>query len=90
MEPGRFRWDSANIDHIARHNLEPEDVEEALLDPNGINAAAYNTGSERRYGFIGATETGRILYVLYTERGGELRVVTARDTDASQKRRYRR
>lgn len=90
MEPGIFRWDRANIDHIARHNLEPEDVEEALLDPGGINAPAYNAASERRYGLIGATEAGRVLYVVYTERSGDFRVVTARDADVSQKRRYRR
>lgn len=90
MELGIFRWDSANIDHIARHTLEPEDVEEALLDPKGINAPAYNAGSERRHGFIGATEAGRILFVVYTERSDELRVVTARDADVGQKRRYRR
>jgi uncharacterized DUF497 family protein len=65
-------------------------VEEALLDPKGINAPAYNAASERRYGFIGATEAGGVLYVVYTERSGELRVVTARDADVSQKRRYKR
>lgn len=85
-----FGWDDANEAHIARHGLDRFDVEEALLDPDGLNAAASSRIAERRFGFIGATVPGRILYVFYTERGGELRVITAYDASASQKRRYRR
>lgn len=84
-----FGWDEANIGHIAQHGLEPEGVEDALLDPEGVPAAAYNSGGERRSGFVGATEAGRILYVVYTKRGGVVRVVTARDANPREKRRYR-
>ena len=88
-----FGWDRANVDHIAWHGLEPEEVEDALLDPEGVPAAAYNvatnSGVERRSGFIGATEAGRILYVAYTKRGGVIRVVTARDANSREKRSYR-
>lgn len=86
----RLAWDEANIDHIARHGLEPEDVEEALLDPEGVPVAAYNAAGERRRGLVGATEFGRILYVVYTKREGAIRVVTARDANPREKRRYRR
>lgn len=85
-----FRWDDANIDHIARHGLEPEDAEEALLDPEGVRAPAYNSGNEKRTGFIGATEAGRILFVVYTYGGDDIRVVSAFDANVSQKRSYRR
>ena len=84
-----FSWDDANIDHVAKHGLEPEDVEEALLDPEGVEAPAYNSGRETRYGFIGATEAGRVLFVVFTERNGDIRVVIAFDANARQKRRYR-
>lgn len=85
-----FLWDDANTDHIARHGLELEDVEEALLDPEGVSAPAYNSGSEKRSGFIGATEAGRVLFVVYTYWDDDIRVVSAYDANASQKRRYRR
>ncbi len=84
-----FLWGDANTDHIARHGLEPEDVEEALLDPEGVSAPAYNSGSEKRSGFIGATEAGRVLFVVYTCRD-DIRVVSAYDANVSQKQRYRR
>src|SRR5213595_2557833 len=39
---------------------------------------------------IGATIDGRILCVVYTRRDEQVRVVTARDADTAQRRRYRR
>lgn len=87
---GEIRWDDANTEHIARHGLEPEDVEEALEDPDGKADDARNTTLERRYAFIGATVSGRILFVVYVLRTEVLRVVTARDATTSEKRRYRR
>jgi uncharacterized protein len=84
-----FDWDDANIEHIAEHNLEPQEVEEAFYHRN-IPAPAYNVPSEKRLGLIGATDAGRIHYVVYTKRAGKIRVVTARDAKASEKRRYRK
>ena len=85
-----FLWDDANLEHIARHKLDEFDVEEALLDPYGLDVPASIWGGEHRFGFLGATASGRILFVVFTERGGDLRVVTAYDANAGQKRRYRR
>ena len=85
-----FDWDDANIDHIARHGLEPEDVEEALLDPDSFPVPTYNYGGEKRRGLVGATNGGRVLFVVYTERGGKIRPITAREASKSQKRRYKR
>jgi uncharacterized protein len=85
-----FEWDDGNVDHIGRHGLAPQDAEEALLDPYRLGAGAYNVGGERRSAVIGATEDGRILFVVYTWRDRKVRVVTARDADLAQRRRYRR
>ncbi len=65
-------------------------MEEALLDPQRIGAAAYNVGQERRWAHLGATELGRILFVVFTRRGGRIRVITARDAERAERRRYRR
>ena len=84
-----FDWDDANIDHIARHGLEPYEVEEALLDPNLLTVTARKT-TEHRFAIIGASEAGRILFVVYTLRGDDIRPVTAREANATQRRRYRK
>lgn len=84
-----FDWDNANIEHIAEHGLEAEDVEEAFTNRT-LPAAAYNVPGEKRFALLGETDAGRILYVVYTKRAPYLRVATARDATRSEKRRYKR
>jgi uncharacterized DUF497 family protein len=87
---GDFEWDKCNEEHVRRHGVEPEEVEEAPTDPERKPLAAYNKGGERRRGVIGATEAGRILFVIYAVREGRVRPITANDATRTQKRRYRR
>jgi uncharacterized DUF497 family protein len=71
-----FDWDEANIEHIARHNLKPEEAEQVLendpleLEPQLING-------EERFPNIGVTNGGKWLVVIVTQRGIKPRVVTA-------------
>lgn len=89
--PPLFDWDAENADHIVeRHGITPAEAEEAMADPRRIRADAYQVPGEQRRAIVGATEGGRILYVVYTRRGGMVRVVTARDAVATEQRRYRR
>ena len=85
-----FEWDEGNVDHLDRHGVNLPEAEEALSDPRRVGAGAYNMEAERRSAVIGATQDERILFVVYTWRQGKLRVVTARDADLAQRRRYRR
>ncbi len=82
-------WDEANIGHIAAHAIEPEEVEEALRDPNRVPAPTYRVATERRRAVLGSTEDGRLLFVVSTRRGTTIRVVTARDATDGERRRYR-
>jgi uncharacterized DUF497 family protein len=82
-----FDWDDANIEHIAAHQISPEEAEEALSDPFRI--PAYRVGGERRRAVLGSTEDGRLLFVVTTRRGNGIRVITARDATTSERRRYR-
>ena len=84
-----FDRDDANVDHLARHNVTPEEAEEALQDPRRIGTPAYEVESERRWALIGATEDGRVLFVVFTRRGRQGRVVTGQDATPREKRRYR-
>jgi uncharacterized protein len=85
-----FDWVESNEDHILTHGVEPGEVEEALLDPEGFGTDAYDVPREQREALVGATGEGRILFVVYTIRGEKVRPVTARDASDAQKRRYRR
>lgn len=71
-----LEWDGANLDHIARHQVFPEEAEQVIEnDPLDINAEAVD--GEKRTTSIGRTDRGRFLLVVTTLRGTRLRVVTA-------------
>jgi len=86
----QFEWDDANLEHIALHGIEPEEVEEAFGDPRRSGADAYNVPGERRDAILGRTDDGRLLYVVFTRRAGGIRTVTARDATARERRQYAR
>jgi uncharacterized DUF497 family protein len=86
---GLFDWDGANVEHIARHGVTPEEVEEALSDEMLLFLDARSRG-ERRWLVIGVSSTGRMLSVVFTRRGRNIRIVTARDADQRERRAYRR
>ena len=85
-----FDWDDHNIDHCAAHGVTMEEAEEALTDSRRIGVSAYDTEEEERWAVVGATISGRVLLVVFTRRPGLVRVITARNASAMQKRRYRR
>ncbi len=85
-----FDWDENNIDHISRHSVLPEEAEEALLDPRRMSIPARKNAIEPRRAVLGATENGRILFVVFVNRRDLVRVVTARDATFKEKQRYKR
>jgi uncharacterized DUF497 family protein len=73
-----FDWDEANITHIARHGITPDEAEQALHnDPT--DAGLQNVDGEDRFIDIGVTDRMRLLIVVTTLRGDLTRVVTAYD-----------
>jgi uncharacterized DUF497 family protein len=90
VHEGFFDWDGGNEDHVLAHGVAPVEVEEALLDPKGLRADARNAPGEKRFAFLGSTEEERILFIVYAERDGKVRPITARDANVAQKHRYGR
>jgi uncharacterized DUF497 family protein len=85
-----FLWDHSNLDRIALHSVGPEEAEEALLDPDRYHIGTQTVGGERRQVYIGATQFGRALVVVYVRRERLIRVVTCRPATESEVRRWRR
>ena len=71
-----FDWDEANIGHVARHSVLPEEAEQVILnDP--VDLGMEIVEGEDRYLNLGATVQHRILLVVTTWREDRVRVVTA-------------
>ncbi len=86
--PG-FDWDSADINHIARHDLTPEQVEQVIQnDP--VDVARYFRNGEERLHQVGKTDDGLVLVVVTTARRELIRVVTAHSADKTMRGFYAR
>ena len=82
-----FEWDRDNLRKIRTHRIKREEAEQALLnDP--IPVYEQDVEGELRVVHYGETDAGRLLAVIVTERGDSVRIVTAYDLDAGQRRDY--
>ncbi len=82
-----FAWDSANTEHIARHDVTPEEAEQVIQnDP--LDAPAVIRNGEPRIVHLGRTDAGRVLVVVVTDRIGMYRVVTARPANKKERAFY--
>lgn len=82
-----FHWDKYNLRKIRAHRIKAEEVERTLSNAP-IPIYEQDVDGEMRYIYYGETDAGRLLAVVLVERGEKIRVVTAYDLDAGQKRDY--
>lgn len=82
----RLIWDEWNIDHISRHNITPDEVEQVC---RGQHLA--RRGRQGTYNVIGQTQTGRYLTIILAPRGyASFYPVTARDADDKERRSFKK
>ncbi len=82
-----FEWDRNNLRKVLAHGIKRDEVEQALAnDP--IPVYRQNVAGEERYVYYAETNAGRLLAVVFTERDDRIRVITAYDLDAGQRRDY--
>lgn len=81
-----FLWDDESEAHIARHEVTPSEVEEAVRKPN------FTTGGRGGTTLVfGLTYAGRPLLVVTAEAwDGRTRCVTARKMEPPEEREFRR
>lgn len=83
---GRLVWDAWNQGHIRRHNISTEEVEEVW---GGRHQAVRSR--EGTLEVLGQTAAGRYIAIFLAPRGkGRYYVITARDMNNAERRRYRK
>ena len=87
MEIREFNWDDNNIEHIAKHGVFLDEVEDVAFDDDPwIRKGKKGT----RY-MLGYTVAGRYLFVVYVLKGkGIARVITSMDMDDKTKKLYKK
>ena len=87
MYISHLEWDEDRIEHIARHNVEQNEVWEVCEDSLHL-ARRHGTN---RYLVYGRTLTGRYLFVVLENIQGSIyKPITARNMTAQEKQNFRR
>ena len=86
----RFEWDPRKAAaNLRKHGISFEEATTALRDNLAITGRDpdHSTG-ETRYITFGVSSQGRLLVVAHTERGGLVRIISARTATKSERKIY--
>lgn len=84
-----FEWDEGNTGKNKRHNVIDTECEEVYFDPDKLLLSdVLHSGEEDRFILLGRTRKDRLLFVVFTIRGGKVRVISARDTNNKERTLY--
>jgi uncharacterized DUF497 family protein len=74
--------------NLRKHGVSFADAEAVLADPLALTIEDIDTVGERRFVTIGAGSAGEVLVVVYTERSGEYRLISARRATRKERKTY--
>ena len=90
MRIDKILWPEDRVEHISRHGVTPEEVEEACFGESLVFRAK-SEGQNPVYYILGQSEAGRYLFcVMIRFPDGNGYPVTARPMTEKEKRRYRK
>lgn len=89
MDDGEFAWDDAKAaSNLAKHGVSFEAARDVFRDAFAVEWADDRQDyGEPRFVIVGMID-GRLLAVTYTPRGEAIRIISAREAEAREKRRY--
>ena len=74
-----FQWDPDKArSNLLRHRVDFADAVGVLEDPNALTVEDPGGGKEQRFVTLGLDLLGRLLVVVYTYRGEDIRLISAR------------
>jgi len=83
-----FEWDESKArENKVKHGISLADTFAVFEDPNAVTMEDFQEG-EQRYVTIGMDAFGRVLIVVYTWRGENIRIISARKAVRYEVRQY--
>ncbi len=83
------RWDPAKAKaNFKNHGVRFSDVESVLFDPLSLSMEDTSSEGEQRFIGIGRDSAGRVVVVVYTHRGENFRLISARLANRKEIRTY--
>ena len=74
--------------NLKAHGVSFADAEGVLFDPLAVTVEDPDASGERRFVSIGLGSAGEVLVVVYTERDGEYRMISARRPTRKERKSY--
>ena len=85
----RFQYDPAKAAaNQKKHGVSFADAEGVFHDPLAVVVEDPDAESERRFVGVGLGSAGELLVVVYTEREGEIRLISARRATRKERKTY--
>ncbi|OGQ51844.1 MAG: hypothetical protein A3J24_03750 [Deltaproteobacteria bacterium RIFCSPLOWO2_02_FULL_53_8] len=86
-----FDWDAHNAEkNWQRHGVMPSECEQIFFNrPLVVADDDRHSEQEDRFYALGATDGGRMLFVVFTVRQDRIRVISARDMNRREKKVYK-
>jgi uncharacterized protein len=85
-----FEWDEHNANKIfQKHGVLPSESEQVFFNlPLMVGGDEQHSQKEQRFYALGRTDAGRMLFVVFTVRGINIRVISARDMSRKEREVY--
>ena len=84
-----FDWDAGNRGKNAKHRVSDDECEEVFFNlPLLLHPDEAHSQQEDRYHVLGQTHAGRRLFIAFTMRGTQIRVISARHMTRNERRAY--
>lgn len=74
--------------NLRKHGITFADAEAVLSDPLALTVEDVQSSGERRFVTIGGGAGGEVLVVIYTERDGNYRLISARRATQRERKTY--
>lgn len=85
-----FSWDENKAaSNLSKHGVSFEEAKTVFDDPLYLDFYDPNhSDDEERYLIVGESDRGRLLITAYTERGGSIRIISAREVTRNERAAY--
>lgn len=74
--------------NLRKHGVSFADAGGVLHDPMALTVEDFDAVGERRYVTIGLGNAGEVLVIVYADRGGEYRLISARRATRRERQAY--
>jgi hypothetical protein len=85
-----FEWDEDKAqENVRKHKVSFDEAKTVFLDPLSVTIPDPDHSiAEERFVDIGTSVNGRVLVVIYAERGANIRLISCRKATAFERRKY--